>query len=74
MVSAHLHAPQNQCVSAMEMHREGCNEDAAMAVVQKSSALSAVMSSLRQWPNSTEEVVKFTLCTFCSSTAEFMSS
>lgn len=62
-VSAHRHTPQKQCVSAMEMHRGDYNEDAAVALVEKSYASSAVISSLGRWPNSTENVVKFTLCT-----------
>lgn len=62
-VSAHPCTPQKLRVSAMEMHRGGYNEDATVALVEKSDTSSAVISSLGWWPNSTENVVKFTLCT-----------
>jgi len=45
------------------VRRGGYNEDAAVALVEKSNASSAVMYSLGWWPSSTENVVKFMLCT-----------
>lgn len=55
--------PQKQWVSAVEMHRGSYKADAAMALVEKNNASSAVISSLGQWPSSTEKVAKFMLCT-----------
>lgn len=61
--STHPHTGQKHCVSAVEIRCGGYNEDAAVALVEESNASSAVISSLGQWPNSTEKVVKFMLCT-----------
>lgn len=47
----------------MEVHRGSYKADAAVALVEKNNASSAVISSLGQWPSSTENVAKFMLCT-----------